>query len=361
MPAHRFTDLAPWRRRRWLQAAGLAALGLAGCGGGGAGGAEGGAADTAAAGADGTPATGASGSANPTQPAPVPGAAPGPSGTLVYRNGSMGAVWRFASGTALRYEPGTLPSVRVGSTVSPQGQIVNALEDDLQGFGFEIRRLDGSLVANRRLNRPLAFMTSAMRFDAAGTRVAFSVDEPTSSTVDERIARTLVLSWPEGTLLAQFDGWEKPVFAGSGLLLRQPDSGRLRLVDAAYADQGWLADIHVDTTAGGCTASADGRQVLWSDGPLLRAYDRQTATPWVAAQRTVSDLRSPCLSPDGRWLALLTLDQASLQPAPSLFYTEVPHVLPFNPGQTVTVESARHAIRGPLAECIGPMGWTLAG
>ncbi|MBZ8143664.1 hypothetical protein CLD22_28045, partial [Rubrivivax gelatinosus] len=82
--------------------------------------------------------------------------------------------------------------------------------------------------------------------------------------------------------------------------------------------------------------------------------DRSTGARSVAATREISDLSSPCLSPDGRWLALMTLDQRS---ATSVFWTTVPHVLPFVPDGAIEVDSARWALDGPIAECRAGIGW----
>ena len=101
------------------------------------------------------------------------------------------------------------------------------------------------------------------------------------------------------------------------------------------------------------TASRDGRYVVWADGPDLRAYDRTTDTAWVAAQR-VGGVDSPCLSPDGRWLAVRAIDQTS---ATSTFWVRTLHIVPFAPGFTSDVDSKAYSQRDSLVEIGGRMDW----
>ena len=68
--------------------------------------------------------------------------------------------------------------------------------------------------------------------------------------------------------------------------------------------------------------------MVYSDGPQLRAYDRDSGDQWVAADDASSSPDSPVLSPDGRFRAFIAVALVS----------NVPHV-PFA-GSTVTAERA---------------------
>ncbi|WP_200379728.1 hypothetical protein [Rubrivivax gelatinosus] len=298
--------------------------------------------------------TGCGGGGEDADPGAGSGTDPGPSGTLVYRNSSETAVVPLAGGTAIGFDPGDHPMVDPGMATSPDGLLLAAQDGDNDGFGFAVFDRGGRLQRVLRFERPFAFVTHHLSFHRGGARLAFSVDEPRSAADDERIARTLLVSWPEARVLGTLDGWEAPTWAGDELIVRDPATGRLRGFDAAGADLGWIGDIVTDPQIAAYDVSADGRHVVWQDGSRILAYERSTGARSVAATREISDLSSPCLSPDGRWLALMTLDQRS---ATSVFWTTVPHVLPFVPDGAIEVDSARWALDGPIAECRAGIGW----
>jgi hypothetical protein len=90
--------------------------------------------------------------------------------------------------------------------------------------------------------------------------------------------------------------------------------------------------------------------LVWQDAsnPLrVNAWDRSSGLSWLAAQDSVSDLRSPVLSPDGRFLAVLTR---------GVFF-DTPHVLPFAAGSTVQVDSAVHELANAMVNANGRIGW----
>ena len=301
---------------------------LAGCGGGGGG-------DSPAA---------------PTPPSPPPPPA-GPSGALVYRNSSAVGVYSFATRTERQFDPGSQPFPDPGVSASLAGLISTAREGGAgSDFNLGFFALDGTLASSFSVTRDLAFQTSAVVFSADGTRIAFSVDEPASASNSTRIARTVVATWPAGSILAEIDLHEDPVWSGNELLVRDAATLRLRRFNSNLVDQGLLGTVQVGQQYGSCAASADGRFVAWQDNANPRrivALDRSTGSSWTAAQDDISDTRSPVFSPDGRHLALLTR---------GVFF-DVPHVLPFAAGSTVTVDSAVHELSGALTNCGGRIGW----
>lgn len=76
-----------------------------------------------------------------------------------------------------------------------------------------------------------------------------------------------------------------------------------------------------------------------------------------AAQRGASrsaGAPAPCVSPDGRHLAMHAIDLAS---ATVDFRTCVPHVVPFAPGTTVKLDAALHTLRDTVAGTQRRRGW----
>lgn len=311
------------RRRALLT---LGAAWLAGCGGGGGGGGGG-------------------------SPPPAGGAR----GTLVYANSSRVAVWNLDAGRGIEFDPGPMDDLGGGVSVAPDGTIAVMLAGDNQSFGFATFDLAGRRTGLVTLQRELAFQTSVLAFDASGTRVAFSVNELTSPTDATRIDRTYVHRWPDGALLAVLPGWQDPVWAGATgeLVLRQPDSNRLRLFDAALQDQGWLAGLVAQPDTGSFTLSPDGRYVVLEDGSRLLAHDRQTGTRWVAAER-ISAVFSPTFAPDGRTVAVHAIDLATATPT---FFTRVPHLVPFVPGTTVALDITIPRVDDGIVFTADRMGW----
>jgi hypothetical protein len=318
----------PTRRLVLLQGLAVAAAALAGCGGGGGG-------DTPA------PA--------PQPPAPPPPPPAAASGTLVYRNSGTVGVYSFGGDSELTFTPLTEPSLDPGVTVSESGSIAVALEGDDSGFGFALYALDGTLQDSYEVARPFAFQTGAVVFNADSSRIAFSVDEETSPTNNTRITKVIVAAWPSGTIVATLDNRDEPVWAldTGELIVRDADPTRLRVYDANLADQGALPNVIVSEAMGSFNVSADGRYVVYEDATVIRVFDRDDASTWIAAQDpSSSNLHAPTLSPDGGWLAVLARDLLNYKP----------HVLPFT-GTLVTVDSATHALASDLADCAGRMGW----
>lgn len=318
------TPSRPDRRSALLQLLALSAA-LGGCGGGGGGSGDGG----------GTP--------------PPPPSAP--SGSLVYRNSTAVGVYNFATKTQLQFDAGSQPFPDPGVSTSP-GRLISAARegDATSDFVLAFFSLAGVVDSTYRVSRDGAFQTSAVVFSADGTRFAFSVDEPASASNSTRIARTVVAAWPSGTIVAEIDLHEEPVWAGNELLVRDPATLRLRLFNSNLADQGLLGSLQVGQQYGSYCCSADGRLVVYQDNAnTLRivAYDRSTGGSWVAAQDSVSETRSPVLSPDGRHLGMLTR---------GVFF-DLPHVVPFASGSTVNVDSAVHEISAGLVNCGGRIGW----
>lgn len=324
-------------RRRLLHAAACAPLlSLAACGGGGGGGGGG---------------DGSEDGATAPLPPPAPGAA-GPTGTLVYRNGSSAAIRDVASGRQVVFEPGSGPLVDPGLVITPERELLVALAEDNAALYLARHGLDGRLAGTWRIARELPLFTSSLAFSASGHRVAFSLSEIPPGSEDRR-DRTLVFSWPAGEALAAIDGYECPVWAGDELLLRHTDDQTLHRWNAQLQPQGPLAGIVLRTWIDAYTASRDGRFVVWADGPDLRALDRTTGQTWVAAHR-ISDVNSPCLSPDGRWLAVRVIDMTS---ATFEFWVRTLHIVPFAPGHTSEVDSALYGQRDSLVEIGGRMDW----
>jgi hypothetical protein len=270
-------------------------------------------------------------------------------GFLVYRNSGVAGVFDLRAGRELQFDPGENLSLDPGISVSATGIVSVARGGDNQGFDFALHGLDGRERSVHRYTSELAFQTSAVMFNADASRVAFSFNGLTSASDSTRIDRTVVAQWPSGQVLAVLDGLEEPVWAAATgeLVVRRADTKQLRLFDANLNAQGSLGGITVSNLIGGVNLSADGRFVVWEDGSRVLAYDRANGSQWVAAADSNSSTHAPCISPDGRHLAVLARDL--------LVY--VPHVVPFVVGATVPVDSALHAL-DTIADCRARFGWT---
>lgn len=320
----------PTRRSLLVGGLGLASAALWGCGGGGSSSTD--------------PGSGGGGGG---------GGGAQPTGSLAYRNTGVVGVYSFSTRTELSFDPGLSPFVDPGMAVSRTGLVTAAREGQTnKNFSIAVFGLDGKLSTSYLVEREFSFQTSAAMFNADATRLAFSVDEPASATNNTRIARTLVFSLPGGTELTALDGYQEPVWAGSTgeLIVRDSNTNALRVFDTNLVDKGPLASLVVTQLIGGYNLSADGRYVVYADasGSRLLAFDRSTGNSWVAATDTTSSLRTPALSPDGRFLAMVARDLLNY----------VPHVVPFAPGSTVAVDSVVHALDNTLVECRGRIGWT---
>lgn len=302
----------PSRRRLLLGALGAFAGGLSACGGGGGG--DGG-------GDGGT--------------APPPPAAGQPSGRLVFSNSSQVATWRFGAGAESVFDLGSVSSLALGASVSPDGLLVLPREIDNFSVALDAVDLAGRDQGRATLEHELAFFTSGVMFDAAGERIAFGLDEY-DALRDERVSRVLVHRWSDGALLGAFDGYDQPewVAASGELVLRSAADATLHRFDRTLAYAGPLGIVAL-TFNSSFSLSPDGRYVLLEDGPRIKVLDRQGGGDWIAAER-ISNLHAPRLSPDGRWLAFHGID---LVTATSTFHTYVPHVVPFAPGLTVQADA----------------------
>jgi WD40-like Beta Propeller Repeat len=315
------------RRSLLLGSVAFISMPLLGCGGGGGGGDGGGG--------------GGGGGGSPT-------------GSLVYRNSGMAAVYNFSNRTELQFDPRTAPFVNPGMAVSRTKVITSAIEgDDSTYFDIGMFGLDGKPSTPLRVRRELSTQTSAAVFNADGTRVAFSVNEPVSASGGGRIDRVLVLAMPAGTVLASIDGYEEPIWLGTSgeLLVRDPSDQAMYLVGANLQSATRLADLATSTGYGAYDATPDGRYVVYQDSnsqSTIRVYDRNGGARWVAATDSNSDLRSPAVSPDGRYLAVVARD----------LLTARPHIVSFGANVTVAVDSSKHALSGSLGECRGRMGWS---
>ena len=320
---------SPGRRGVLLGGLGLASSTLWGCGGGGSSGEAVGGGGAGGAGGGGALAT----------------------GSLVYRNNGAVGVYNFAAQKEFQFDPGLQSEIHPGVSVSRSGVIAASRQgSNSDNFVIALFGLDGKFNTSYRVDRALAFQTGAIVFNADGSRVAFSVNEPRSAADSTRIERTLIASLPSGNIIARIDGYGEPVWLGTAgeLLAVNPQDKTLRLFDASYRDQGRFANFTVNTVFGDYDASADGRYVVYgTGGNEIFAYDRTTAKSWMCAQAPLSSLFSATFSPDGRYLALFATTFA--------YYT--PHVVPFTNGVKVTVDSQVHQLKNSLNQCGGRMGW----
>ena len=280
------------------------------------------------------------------------GSSAGPSGSLVYRNSGVAAVYSFSTKTELQFNPGTAPFGNPGMAVSPTGIVTSAkLGDQFVYFDVGLFGLDGRSISTLRMRRELASQTGAAVYNADGSRLALSLNEPTSASVNARVDRVVVLAMPAGTTVATIDGYEEPIWLGNSgeLVVRDPNTKALYRVSADLRTVTRLADLVSSTFNGAYSASADGRFIVYqpsNSNSSIRAYDRSNNTSWVAATDRLSDLKSPVLSPDGRFMAVHS----------RFFLATVPHVVPFGPNSTVAVDTT-HALTNTIAECGGRMGW----
>jgi hypothetical protein len=276
-------------------------------------------------------------------------ASQGPTGSLVYRNSGVAAVYNFATGKENTFDPGDHPFIDPGMAVSRQGVVSTALNADSDRISVGLFGLDGKSMGTLNFDRDLPSQNGAAVFNRDSSLMAISVNEPRSAQDDERIDRTIVMTVPGAKVVATLDGFADPYWAGSrdGLIVHELETGALYLFDSQYQNKGRVGDISTPFI-GGYSVSADGRYVVYDPNDhRIIAFDRDTNKSWVAASDRVSYLHNPVLSPDGKFLAMIARDRI----------VATPHIVPFSPGRTVDVDSNIHGLQHTLAECEGRMGW----
>lgn len=295
------------------------------------------------------------GATQPTPPPPPPNRPTAPTGLLAYRNNRMAALHDFDAVRDASFEPGGGPPNKIGVGATPAGQLINALNGDDSAVPFATFDRQGRRLDGLRLERPFAVATGLPVFNASGSRAAIALNEPATPGGTDRVDRVRLVTWPVSLELTRFDGWTTPVWAGGQLILRHADTGRLRLFGAdlrALGDIGPAAGLAASERV---AVGPDPRCLVYSRGNEIRCFDRQSLADTVAARRDTDRLGHPCLSPDGRWLAVHALAGPS---ATRNVSTTLPHVLPFDPAGAVLVDSAHHALAQPaIVDCGGQMVW----
>jgi hypothetical protein len=286
-------------RRTWLaqSACLLAGASLAACGGGG----------------DSTEGGGGGG-----------GSTDGPSGLIIAQSRAELQVFNAAT-RALTIYP--YSASRVGVGASRAGVIALVVNEDAR-VSWDILLLNAKTgVEIRRITiaRPFALANSAVSVNIDATRIAFSVNEPNSSTDDTRVDRTFVADVATATA-ARIEGVTQPVFMGSELLVRSGE--RLRVLNANLDDQGDLGVTATDRF-GAAIPSSDGRYVAYKREDKIWVLDRTVSQTWEATS-VGSRKFAPVFSPDSRHLAMLS---GADSPGAGVFV----HVAPFVPNTTVTV------------------------
>jgi hypothetical protein len=242
--------------------------------------------------------------------------------------------------------------VKIGMAVSQNRVITAAVDGDGRTyFDVGMYGLDGKPMTAVRMRRDLAFQTGAAVFNPTGSRLALSLDEEASATNSKRIGRIVVLDMPSAKTVATIDGYDEPLWLGNTgeLLVRNADDERMYVVGADLRTITRLSTLTSSTTVGAYNATADGRYIVYENNlteSAIYAYDRSTGTGWVAATDRISSLRSPVISPDGRFMALYS----------RVALATVPHVIPFGVNVTVAVDDP-YALSNTIAECGSRMGW----
>jgi hypothetical protein len=274
------------------------------------------------------------------------GGSGGPTGLIIAKSINDLAVYNTASRSLTTY-PASSSNFRVGIGASRAGVVGDVANDD-GGGKWEIVLLNAKTGADIRriaIDRPFAFANSAVSVNADATRIAFSVNEPTSATIDTRVDRTLVADL--ATLTAtRLEGVTEPVFMGSELLVRNGE--RLRVLNANLDDQGDLG-ITANNRFGAASPSSDGRYVAYEREEQIWVLDRTSNQNWAATSAVLSKV-GPAFSPDGRHLAMLGASGNA-----GIYM----HVIAFTPNTTVAVTEANivKSTAGNVIAGAGRIAW----
>lgn len=287
------------------------------------------------------------GTAAATLPARPGAAAVAAPGRLASTNTAQIGVFSFATATQRTYALTVGGIERVGLGSAKNNSLATSLDEDNAAVYLALFKGDGSAQRSLRIPRELAFVTGTPSWNPAAARIAFSVDEYDAPT-DTRVERTLVVDAVTGAVAKKFTGWAHPVWARTGeLVLANAATGKLvsfgtTLVKGAPVG----VTLFVARTAA-YDVSADGRYVVHEDDAGdIAAYDRQTGLRWTAVT-SVQTLRSPSLSPDGRFVSFI---------GPGAF-SVFPCAVAFARGTTVTYDAARDILPGTNAGVSGRMAW----
>jgi hypothetical protein len=313
-------------RRRWLSsaAAWLTVASVSACGGGGGDGNEGG----------GDGGGGSEGS--------------GPTGLIVVKSIDVIEVHNASSRESKVYASSST-GLRLGVAGSRNGVIGDVSDEDSRG-SWKIRLLDAKTGAVRQtlaIARELATATSPVSVNADATRIAFSVNEPTSPSDNTRVDRSFVGDL--ATLaLTRVEGASDPVFVGSELMVRRGE--RLHLLNVNLEDQRDLG-VTVSDRLAAAAVSGDGRYIAYDRDEQVWVLDRQTNRTWEATGGRST--RSATFSPDGRYMALLRGGSTA-----GVYV----HVIPFTPDTKVEVTDANMVMTaaGELVAASGGIAWVNA-
>ncbi len=279
------------------------------------------------------------------------GSADGPSGLIIAQSTAELQVFNAATRALTIYS--VLSSrLSVGVGASRAGVIGLVVNEDPR-VSWEVLLLDAKTGAEIRrvtIERAFASATSAVSVNADASRIAFSINEPTSDSIDARVDRTLVVDL--ATLTAtRIEGVTDPVFMGSELLVRSGE--RLRVLDANLDDQGDLG-VPVADRSNSASPSSSGRYIAYERaGDQIWVLDRQSGQTWQATDGILGKYGA-VFSPDDRYLAMKGTVAAA-------FGTFV-FVIPFVPNTTTTVVEAQ-SIETPAGVSvlgIGAIAWVNA-
>lgn len=287
---------------------------------------------------------GGAGTALAARPAAAAVAAPG---RLAYQNTAQVGVFTFSTATQRLLTPAPAPLERSGFGSSSSNTLVTSLEGDNAGVELWFGKPNGTQQRVLRVPREFAFVTGVPAFSPNGARVAVSVDEYDAG-VDDRVDRTLVLDAATGAVVKRFTTWAYPVWTRAGeLLLANATSGKVVSFGTNLVKGPPVGVTLFVPRNAAYDASADGRYVVHEDSAGdIAALDRRTGARWKAVT-SIQTLRTPTVSPDGRFVAFVG-------PGPFSVYAAV---VPLAAGTTVTYDATRDLLPGALAGVSGRMAW----